>query len=104
MYFKKNSNLRHRLVYGNYQELIHISDLNKKKIYLDDLISSYLLKDILEFDLVRNSDKILQLLRLIAYQVGGEISYTELGKQLGMSKNTVERYLDLLSTFTLHSH
>lgn len=102
--FQKNANLRHRLVYGNYPELIHIPDLNKKKIYLDDLINSYLLKDILEFDLIRNSDKILQLLRLIAYQVGGEISYTELGKQLGMSKNTVERYLDLLAkVFIIHS-
>jgi uncharacterized protein len=102
--FQKNANLRHRLVYGNYPELIHIPDLNKKKIYLDDLINSYLLKDILEFDLVRNSDKILQLLRLISYQVGSEISYTELGKQLGMSKNTIERYLDLLSkVFVVHS-
>jgi predicted AAA+ superfamily ATPase len=64
---------------------------------LDDLINSYLLKDILEFDLIRKSDKILQLLRLIAYQVGSEVSYTELGKQLGMSKNTVEQYLDLLN-------
>lgn len=56
-----------------------------------------MLKDILEFDLIRKSDKILQLLRLIAYQVGSEVSYTELGKQLGMSKNTVEQYLDLLN-------
>ena len=64
---------------------------------MDDLINSYLLKDILEFDLIRKSDKILQLLRLIAYQVGSEVSYTELGKQLGMSKNTVEQYLDLLN-------
>jgi len=67
------------------------------EIYLDDLIKSYLLKDILEFDLVRNSDKILQLLRLLAFQVGGEVSHTELGQQLGMSKNTIDRYLDLLS-------
>lgn len=102
--FEKKANLHHRLVYGNYPELIHIPDLSQKKIYLDELINSYLLKDILEFDLIRNSDKILQLLRLLAYQVGKEVSHTELGKQLGMSKNTVERYLDLLSkVFILHS-
>ncbi len=96
--------MRNRLVYGNYPELIHIPDLNQKKIYLDELINSYLLKDILEFDLIRNSDKILQLLRLIAFQVGSEVSYNELGKQLGTSKNTVERYLDLLSkVFIIHS-
>lgn len=36
------------------------------------------------------------LLRLIAFQLGSEVSYEELGKQLGMSKTTVEKYLDLL--------
>ena len=103
-FLQKPANLRHRLVYGNYPELIHIPDLERKKMYLDELINSYLLKDILEFDLVRNSEKILQLLRLIAYQVGSEISYNEVGRQLGMSKNTVERYLDLLSkVFILYS-
>jgi predicted AAA+ superfamily ATPase len=102
--FQKQANLRQRLVYGNYPELQYIPNEQDKKIYLDELINSYLLKDILEFDLIRNSNKILQLLRLIAYQIGSEISYTELGKQLGMSKNTVERYLDLLSkVFIVHS-
>jgi predicted AAA+ superfamily ATPase len=101
---QRNTNMRERLVYGNYPELLQIPDHNNKKIYLDDLVNSYLLKDILEFDLIRNADKILQLLRLIAYQVGSEVSYTELGKQLGMSKNTVERYLDLLSkVYIIHS-
>lgn len=102
--FQNSANLRVRLIYGNYPELLHLPNPNDRKIYLDDLIKSYLLKDILEFDLIRNSDKILQLLRLIAHQIGSEVSYTELGKQLGMSKNTVERYLDLLSkVFIVHS-
>lgn len=102
--FQKEANLRQRLVYGNYPELLQLPNLSDKKIYLEELISSYLLKDILEFDLIRNSEKILQLLRLLAHQVGSEASYTELGKQLGMSKNTVERYLDLLSkVFIIHS-
>jgi hypothetical protein len=102
--FEKDANLRARLIYGNYPELIHLEGLKEKKEYLDDLIKSYLLKDILEFDLIRNAEKILRLLRLIAYQIGSEVSYTELGKQLGMSKNTVERYLDLLSkVYIIHS-
>jgi predicted AAA+ superfamily ATPase len=102
--FQKPANLRARLVYGNYPELLHVTGSDQKKSYLDDLVRSYLLKDILEFDLIRNSEKILQLLRLIAFQVGSEVSYTELGRQLGMSKNTVERYLDLLSkVYILHS-
>ncbi|MEY5041238.1 MAG: hypothetical protein RLZZ414_786, partial [Bacteroidota bacterium] len=47
--------------------------------------------------------KIFNLLRLIAFQIGGEVSLQELGNQLGISKNTVEKYLDLLSkVFILH--
>ncbi|MDO8929746.1 MAG: DUF4143 domain-containing protein, partial [Bacteroidota bacterium] len=46
---------------------------------------------------IRNSGKMKELLRLIAFQTGNEVSYEELGKQLSMSKNTVEKYLDLLS-------
>ena len=98
------ANLRQRLVFGNYPELLHIPDHKDKVDYLRELISSYLLKDILEYENIKNSDKIFDLLRLIAFQIGAEVSYTELGRQLSMSKNTVEKYLDLLSkVFILHS-
>jgi len=101
---EKVSNLKQRLVFGNYPELIQLQDEIDKREYLQDLVNSYLLKDILEFENIRNSDKILSLLRLIAFQVGGEVSYNELGRQLSISKNTVEKYLDLLSkVFILHS-
>ena len=70
----------------------------KKMRYLKEIVNSYLLKDILIFDGIKNSDKIYYLLRLIAFQVGKEVSLQELGNQLNMSKNTVERYLDLLSS------
>lgn len=98
------ANLQHRLVYGNYPELLQIPEINDKADYLRELVDSYLLKDILAYDNIRNSDKIFDLLRLIAFQVGSEVSYTELGRQLSISKNTVESYLDLLSkVFILHS-
>ncbi|MFW9596745.1 MAG: ATP-binding protein [Paludibacter sp.] len=90
-------NLEERLIYGAYPELISISNLNRKKEYLRDIINSYLLKDILMIDGVKNSRKMMDLLRLISYQTGSEVSYDELGKHLGLSRNTVERYLDLLS-------
>jgi hypothetical protein len=100
---EKRDNLQERLVFGNYPELIHLKDRNDKSDYLKEIVNSYLLKDILAFENIRNSDRILNLLRLVAFQIGGEISYQELGKQLSMSKNTVERYLDLLSkVFVLH--
>ena len=89
-------NLEIRLLYGSYPEVVALESFEQKKEYLSDIVESYLLKDILAVDGIKNSAKIRDLLRLIAYQMGDEVSYDELGKQLGISKNTVERYLDLL--------
>lgn len=90
-------NLEKRLLFGSYPELEHYEDWEDKKEYLFEIINSYLLKDILVFEGIKNSDKIYALLRLIAFQVGKEVSLQELGTQLNMSKNTVANYLDLLS-------
>jgi len=89
--------LRQRLIYGNYPELLHIPDESGKRDYLYELVSSYLLRDILVYENIRHSSKIFNLLRLIAFQTGSLVSLTEIGTQLSMSKNTVEKYLDLLS-------
>ena len=89
--------LKQRLIYGNYPELLHIPDEAGKRDYLNELVSSYLLRDILVYENIRHSSKIFNLLRLIAFQTGSLVSVTEIGAQLSMSKNTVEKYLDLLS-------
>ncbi|MFW5793727.1 MAG: ATP-binding protein [Bacteroidota bacterium] len=100
---EKIDKVRERLVFGNYPELIHIPNKKDKKDYLNEMVSSYLLKDILAYENIKNSQKIFNLLRLIAFQIGGEVSLQELGKQLSVSKNTVEKYLDLLSkVYILH--
>jgi len=100
---EKRDNLEQRLIYGNYPELIHLSSKEEKAEYLREVINSYLLKDILAYENIRSSDKILDLLRLIAFQIGQEVSLQEIGTQLAMSKNTVEKYLDLLSkVFVIH--
>jgi predicted AAA+ superfamily ATPase len=90
------SNLESRLVYGSYPEIVLMEDNLRREIYLKEIVGSYLYKDILELDGVRHSQKIGRLLQLIAFQIGKEVSLTELASQLGMSKNTVDRYLDLL--------
>lgn len=102
-YVETTQNLDERLIFGSYPEIFQFSSYQEKSDYLQQLIQSYLLKDILAYEGIRNSDKIVRLLRLIAFQMGNEVSYTELGTQLGMSKNTVENYLDLLSkVFIIH--
>jgi hypothetical protein len=99
----KPDKLKERLIYGNYPELYHIPDQADKRDYLNEMVSSYLLKDILIYENIKNSQKIFNLLRMIAFQIGSEVSLQELGNQLAISKNTVEKYLDLLSkVFMLH--
>jgi uncharacterized protein len=88
-------NLEERLIYGSYPELWNLPPSISKAEHLKDLLNTYLLKDILAYDGIRNSTKIKDLLRLLAFQVGKEVSLEELGRQLQMSKNTVEKYLDL---------
>ena len=96
-YIQTTENQETRLIFGGYPELTHYQSWEEKQTYLREIVSSYLLKDILVFDGIKNSNKIYGLLRLIALQIGKEVSLQELGNQLQMSKNTVERYLDLLS-------
>ncbi len=90
------ANLESRLIYGSYPEIVKMNGNSLKKDYLNELVNSYSLKDILQYENIRNSEKLKRLLQLIAFQIGKEVSITELGKQLGMGKNTVDRYLDLL--------
>ena len=96
-------NLENRLIYGSYPEVVLMNSSEERREYLKNLVDAYLLKDILMVDGIKNASKMKELLQLIALQAGSEMSYDELGQKLGMSKNTVEKYLDLLSkTFVIY--
>lgn len=97
-YKQTTEKLEERLIYGAYPELEQTPNWNEKATYLESLVSAYLLKDILAFEGIKKADKIMDLLRLIAFQIGKEVSVDELAKNLkNISRNTVENYLDLLS-------
>lgn len=83
-------------VYGSYPEILAVSSPAEKRDYLNHLVSSYLFRDVLQVTQVRNSIKLLQLTKLLAYQIGSQVSLSELGSRLDMSKDTVARYIDLL--------
>jgi len=86
--------LEHRMIYGMYPDVVnHPSD---SLPILKELTNSYLFKDIFSYRDIRNPDGLNNLLRALALQVGSEVSYNELGRSLGIDKETVERYLDLL--------
>ena len=84
------------LVFGTYPEVL-LAPTNQARIeVLTEIANSYLLKDILAFDRVKRSRTLLDLLKLLAFQVGSEVSLNELGTQLGVDTKTIQRYLDLL--------
>ncbi len=91
-----SANLEMRLIYGSYPEVILMESNEDRELYIKELVASYLFKDILQLEGIRHPDKLLRLLQLVAFQIGREVSVAELGAQLGMNKNTVDRYLDLL--------
>ncbi|MBU0721965.1 ATP-binding protein [Patescibacteria group bacterium] len=94
-----NSLLLYSLVFGNYPEIIHSTD---KQQYLLNLVSDYLLKDILQLGLIKTPNLIKKLLMMLAHQIGAEVSVNELANNLGMNKITVNKYLDLLEeTFVI---
>ena len=94
---KRRSNLEQRLIYGNYPEATLLNGNAAKEEYLRELVSSYLMKDILQYEDIRKPAQIVNLLRLIAFQAGNEVSPSELAQQLSLARITVEKYLDLLS-------
>jgi predicted AAA+ superfamily ATPase len=95
-YMQTTENLEQRVLFGSYPELEQYADWESKEDYIAEIINSYLLKDILIFEGIKHSDKVYDLLRLIAFQIGQEVSLLELATQLQLSKNTVANYLDLL--------
>lgn len=91
-----NQRLEEFLVFGMYPEVITSSSKIDKAEYLRELVHSYLLKDILAFENVKSSRLIFDLLRMLAFQVGSEVSLNELSNGLGIDVKTVGRYIDLL--------
>ncbi len=90
------TNLNKYLIYGSYPEVLTSNLDEEKEEILKLLVNSYLIKDILEFDRIKNAEKIYSLLKLLAFQVGSEVSVKELASQLEIDKKTVWNYLDLL--------
>ena len=86
--------LERRLVYGSYPEVVN--NAGEEREVLTDLVGSYLYKDIFSFQDVRKPEVIEQLLQALAFQIGSEVSFNELGRLLGLNSVTVQRYIDLL--------
>lgn len=85
--------IEERMVFGSYPKAVETA---QKEQYLLNLVSDYLLKDVFQSTLIKSPETVKKLLMLLAYQVGSEVSLSELATNLGISRVTVEKYLDLL--------
>ena len=94
--YEMGTQIEERLVYGSYPEIFSLDGALAKSKYLQNLVDTYLYKDLLEFGDIRNSSKIRDLLKLLAFQVGNQVSLSELANSLELNRITVDRYIDLL--------
>ncbi|MGE3954984.1 MAG: ATP-binding protein [Parachlamydiales bacterium] len=94
--FEVRQQLEDVLIYGAYPEIVAASSQREKRELVKEIAHSYLLRDILTLDGVKHSDTLYKLVQLLALQIGQLVSTNELATQLGLSRNTVDRYLDLL--------
>jgi predicted AAA+ superfamily ATPase len=94
--FEQDRRLERDLVFGLYPEVQAYEGDADREAYLRELHAAYLFKDLLEMGGLRQPRKLVDLVRMLAYQVGSEVSNTELGTALGLSKDTVASYVDLL--------
>jgi hypothetical protein len=86
--------LEQRLLYGMYPDIIN--NLGEEIEILKTLTDSYMYKDVLAFNNLKKPEVLEKLLQALAYQIGHEVSYNELSKLLGIDKNTVNTYINLL--------
>ncbi len=91
---EETRNLHHRLVYGYYPEVVN--SLGKEKRLLSNISGSYLYKDLLTYEKIKKPKVLDKLVRALSLQIGSEVSYNELSQIVGIDKETVEKYIDLL--------
>lgn len=91
---EEQKQLENRLIYGLYPEVV--TDSSDARRLLMGLTNNYLYKDILTYGGIKKPDILQNLVRALALQLGSEVSYNELSRLIGVDKQTVEKYIDLL--------
>jgi hypothetical protein len=93
-YIEAAGQLEQRMLFGMYPEII--TKPQQAELLLRNLANSYLYKDLFNLQGVRKPDLLEKLVLALAFQIGSEVSYSELANKLQVSKDTVVNYIDLL--------
>lgn len=88
--------LADRIIYGSYPEAISPASPESARDAISRIAEDYTLKDVLIFSGIRKSETLMRLLKVLAYQIGQEVSYGSIAKDFGMSITTIENYIDIL--------
>ncbi|HEY4515213.1 MAG TPA: ATP-binding protein [Candidatus Paceibacterota bacterium] len=94
--FELNNSLEDFLIYGSYPEILSENNSDKRTKKLIELITSYLFKDALALEAVRSPDTLLDIVKCLAFQIGGEVSINEIAMTAKTDTKTTAKYLDLL--------
>ena len=94
--FELKQKLSDYLIYGGYPRVLTAESKSEKLQILSEITGSYLFPDIFSFERIKSPQLLLDLLRLLAFQVGSEVSVNELSNKLNIDNKTVKKYLELL--------
>ena len=94
--FEIDARLENIARFGSYPEVFLAESEERAKERLNEIVSNYLYKDVLAFEGIKKSAIIENLLKLLALQLGNEVSYNELARSLGISRLTTQKYIDIL--------
>jgi len=91
-----NKELETYMTFGMYPKIVSAESREEKSLLIKELAGDYLFKDLFMFGDIRNSFAFEKLIKLLALRIGSEISYSELSKEVGISRDTVMNYIRLL--------
>lgn len=94
--FEINNALHKFLIYGSYPEVLLENDKDKKIKILNELVSSYLFKDVLALDKIKSPNLLLDIVKCLSFQIGSEVSLNEIARTVKTDVKTVGRYIDAL--------
>ncbi len=92
---ERKRRLEYFLRFGSYPDVVNQNETDAQKI-LKELTGSYLFKDVFNFQQLKKPELLTKLLRLLAFQIGQEVSYHELAQQLSVDQTVVQKYIHLL--------
>ena len=84
------------MTFGMYPAIVNAPSREEKALLIKELAEDYLFKDLFLFGDIRNSFAFEKLVQLLALRIGSEISYPQLAKEVGVSRDTIYKYVNLL--------